>query len=234
MEMKNKKAILVWSDGIETNYTEYTSTPDKTAVEQAQDQMHKEYQEHGEADEECGAFEGDMECYFAAEDQDSCRWTIIPVSEDEVVGKNKGCFVVTNIEWNTDGDQKILDTLPKEVVLLEKFDLENYLDKDRLLDDVSDWLSAEYGYCHSIMSKDRWEVLRNCVDFQEIYDCVFNKYGVEDYCSILDKIEDELETYENSSSEKWQEAVENGNIPDSIQWFCGMIDTEYFLNECWI
>lgn len=148
MEMKNKKAILVWSDGIETNYTEYTSTPLKTAVEQAQDQMHKEYQEHGEADEECGAFEGDMECYFAAEDQDSCRWTIIPVSEDEVVGKNKGCFVVTNIEWDTDGDQKILDTLPKEVVLPEKFDLEDYLDKDRLLDDVSDWLSEKLGYCH--------------------------------------------------------------------------------------
>lgn len=87
--MKNKKAILVWSDGIETNYTEYTSTPDKTAVEQAQDQMHKEYQEHGEANEECGAFEGDMECYFAAEDQDSCRWTVIPVSEDEAVKKTK-------------------------------------------------------------------------------------------------------------------------------------------------
>lgn len=52
------------------------------------------------------------------------------------------------------------------------------------------------------MSKDRWEVLRNCADFQKIYDYVFNKYGVEDYCSILDKIEDELETYENSSSEK--------------------------------
>lgn len=84
------------------------------------------------------------------------------------------------------------------------------------------------------MSKDRWEVLRNCADFQEIYDYVFNKYGVEDYCSILDKIEDELEFYENSSSEKWQEAAENENIPDSIQWFCGMIDTEYFLNECWI
>lgn len=84
------------------------------------------------------------------------------------------------------------------------------------------------------MSKDRWEVLRNCADFQEVYDYVFNKYGVEDYCSILDKIEDELKTYENSSSEKWQEAVENENISDSIQWFCGIIDTEYFLNECWI
>ena len=74
MEMKNKKAILVWSDGIETNYTEYTSTPDKTAIEQAQDQMHKEYQEHGKANEECGAFEGDMDCKFAAEDQESYRW----------------------------------------------------------------------------------------------------------------------------------------------------------------
>ena len=81
------------------------------------------------------------------------------------------------------------------------------------------------------MSKDRWKVLRNCADFQEIYDYVFNKYGVEDYCSILDKIEDELETYENSSSEKWQEAVENENISDSIQWFFGIIDTEYFLNQ---
>ena len=162
MEMKNKKAILVWSDGIETNYTEYTSTPDKTAIEQAQDQMHKEYQEHGEANEECGAFEGDMECYFAAEDQDSCRWTIIPVLEDEVVGKNKGCFVVTNIEWDTDGDQKILDTLPKEVVLPEKFDLEDYLDKDRLLDDVSDWLSAEYGYCHSRFCLNHNKDVSNC------------------------------------------------------------------------
>ena len=69
------------------------------------------------------------------------------------------------------------------------------------------------------MSKDRWEVLRNCADFQEIYDYVFNKYGVEDYCSILDKIEDELETYENSSSEKWQEAVENGKYNETmIYW----------------
>ena len=170
MEMKNKKAILVWSDGIETNYTEYTSTPDKTAIEQAQDQMHKEYQEH----EECGAFEGDMECYFAAEDQDSCRWTIIPVSEDEVVWKNKGCFVVTNIEWDTDGDQKILDTLPKEVVLPEKFDLEDYLDKDRLLDDVSDWLSAEYGYCHSRFCLNHNKDVSNCEKVTICLEDLFN------------------------------------------------------------
>ena len=144
--MRNKKAILVWSDGIETNYTEYTSTPLKTAVAQAQEQMHKEYQEHGEANEECGAFEGDMECYFAAEDQDSCRWTIIPVSEDEE--NNDHRFIATEIEWDTDGDQEILDLLPKRVILPEEFCIDDYLDTERLLDDVSDWLSAEYEYCH--------------------------------------------------------------------------------------
>lgn len=83
------------------------------------------------------------------------------------------------------------------------------------------------------MSKDRWKVLRDCADFQEVYNYVFNKYGAEDYCSVLDKIEDELEAYENSSDKEWQEAVENENIPDSIQWFCGMIGTECFLKECW-
>ena len=147
--MKNKKAILVWSDGIETNYTEYTSTPDKTAVEQAQDQMHREYQEHGEANEECGAFEGDMECYFAAEDQDSCRWTIIPVSEDETESfENDVRIVATDIKWDTDGDQEILDLLPKRVILPEEFCIDDYLDTERLLDDVLDWLSAEYEYSH--------------------------------------------------------------------------------------
>lgn len=146
--MRNKKAILVWSDGIETNYTEYTSTQLKTAVAQAQEQMHKEYQEHGEANEECGAFEGDRECYFAAEDQDSCRWTVIPVSEDKDEN-NSDRLIATSIEWDTDGDQEVLDMLPKRVVLPEQFNLDEYLDKDRLLDDISDWLSDEYEYCHS-------------------------------------------------------------------------------------
>ena len=148
--MKNRKAILVWSDGIETYYMEFTSTQEKTAVEQAQEQMYKEYQNHGEADEEYGAFEGDMECYFAADDQDSCRWTIIPVSEDETEScENDVRIVATDIEWDTDGDQEVLDMLPKRVVLPEQFNLEKYLDKDRLLDDISDWLSDEYEYCHS-------------------------------------------------------------------------------------
>ena len=60
----------------------------------------------------------------------------------------------TNIKWDvTDGSEdmtkedmdEILSTLPTEV------EIPDYLitdDEDDLLDDVSDWLSDEYGFCH--------------------------------------------------------------------------------------
>ena len=60
-----------------------------------------------------------------------------------------------NIKWDvTDGAEdmtkedmdEILLTLPTEV------EIPNYLitnDKDDSLDDISDWLSDEYGFCHN-------------------------------------------------------------------------------------
>ena len=50
-----------------------------------------------------------------------------------------------NIKWDTDGDMELLEELPTEV------EIPDYLitdDEDDLLDDVSDWLSDEYGFCH--------------------------------------------------------------------------------------
>ena len=58
-----------------------------------------------------------------------------------------------NIKWDvTDGAEdmtkedmdEILSTLPTEV------EIPSYLitDEDDLLDDISDWLSDEYGFCH--------------------------------------------------------------------------------------
>ena len=49
-----------------------------------------------------------------------------------------------NIKWDTDGDMEVFDELPTEV------EIPDYLitDEDDLLDDVSDWLSDEYGFCH--------------------------------------------------------------------------------------
>ena len=51
----------------------------------------------------------------------------------------------TNIKWDTDGDMELLEELPTEV------EIPDYLitdDEDDLLDDVSDWLSDEFGFCH--------------------------------------------------------------------------------------
>ena len=50
-----------------------------------------------------------------------------------------------NIKWDTDGDIELLEELPTEV------EIPDYLitdDEDDLLDDVSDWLSDEFGFCH--------------------------------------------------------------------------------------
>ena len=50
-----------------------------------------------------------------------------------------------NIKWDTDGDMELLEELPTEV------EIPDYLitdDEDDLLDDVSDWLSDEFGFCH--------------------------------------------------------------------------------------
>lgn len=58
-----------------------------------------------------------------------------------------------NIKWDvTDGAEdmtqeeinEILDTLPTEI------EVPNYLgdDEDEFLDNVSDWLSDEFGFCH--------------------------------------------------------------------------------------
>ena len=69
---------------------------------------------------------------------------------------------VYDIKWDvTDGTEemtpeKIEETLvmlPKEIELPEEFNKENYMedgefDEDAWLDEISDWLSDEYGFCH--------------------------------------------------------------------------------------
>ena len=55
---------------------------------------------------------------------------------------------VVKIKWDTDGDMKILKSLPKEIDITDEFDVNDYEDEEQLLDDISDWLSDTYGYCH--------------------------------------------------------------------------------------
>lgn len=56
---------------------------------------------------------------------------------------------VVKIKWDTDGNMKILKSLPKEIDITDEFDINDYEDdEDQLLDDVSNWLSDTYGCCH--------------------------------------------------------------------------------------
>lgn len=56
---------------------------------------------------------------------------------------------VVKIKWDTDGDKELLKSLPKEIDITDEFDVNDYEDdEDQLLEDISDWLSDTYGYCH--------------------------------------------------------------------------------------
>lgn len=69
---------------------------------------------------------------------------------------------IYDIKWDvTDGAEEMtpeeieetLAILPKEIELPEEFNKENYMeddefDEDAWLDEISDWLSEDYGFCH--------------------------------------------------------------------------------------
>ena len=65
--------------------------------------------------------------------------------------------IVKDIEWDTDGDEEVFDSLPQEIILPKKFSKENSKnekgifgkeEKAERLEDISDWLSEEYEFCH--------------------------------------------------------------------------------------
>lgn len=55
-------------------------------------------------------------------------------------------IIATNIQWDTDGDKQLLAELPKEVEIPTEVILDALNDNE---DAISDYLSDEYGYCHS-------------------------------------------------------------------------------------
>lgn len=66
-------------------------------------------------------------------------------------------YIAKKIKWDTDGDQDTFDSLPQNVILPCKFSKEKYEDENgvfgkaemiEMQDDISDWLSNEYGFCH--------------------------------------------------------------------------------------
>ena len=81
-----------------------------------------------------------------------------------------------NIKWDTDGDKEVLNKLPTEMVIPDELEEMYKKDKEYALEEISDWLSDETGFCH-----DGFEIEK-----------VITKEFVED--DLYDFFSDKMET----------------------------------------
>lgn len=56
-------------------------------------------------------------------------------------------YNIVNIKWDTDGDEDLFASLPQEIDLPLQF--ASVAENEDYLDEISDWLSDEYGYCNN-------------------------------------------------------------------------------------
>lgn len=52
----------------------------------------------------------------------------------------------TNIKWDTDGDMEV--DLPTEMIVPDELEKMYKKDREFALEEISDWLSDEIGFCH--------------------------------------------------------------------------------------
>ena len=53
-----------------------------------------------------------------------------------------------NIKWDTDGGKKVFNELPTEMIIPDELEEMYKKDKEFALEEISDWLSDETGFCH--------------------------------------------------------------------------------------
>lgn len=82
---------------------------------------------------------------------DTCEWCPIQKAYDEVENFEKVNSTITvriyNIKWDIDEEEDEKLNLPDEVV--HTFYEYNDINDEDLLDEIVDWLSDEYGFCHN-------------------------------------------------------------------------------------
>lgn len=83
-----------------------------------------------------------------------------------------------NIMWDTDGDNEIFEELPKEMFIPDKLEIMYEEDKEYALEEISDWLSDETGFCHNGFTVVK-EITKESVE-NELYDFFNNKMETGD------------------------------------------------------
>lgn len=74
-----------------------------------------------------------------------------------------------NIKWDTDGDMEVFDELPTEMIFPNELEELYKEDKEYALEEISDWISDEIGFCHAgfevVMEITRQSVENELFDF---------------------------------------------------------------------
>lgn len=65
-------------------------------------------------------------------------------------------YNIVNIKWDTDGDEELFASLPQEIDLPLQF--ASVAENEDYLDEISDWLSDEYGYCNNGFSVQKTHI----------------------------------------------------------------------------
>lgn len=79
-----------------------------------------------------------------------------------------------NIKWDTDGDIKVFDELPTEMIIPNKLEELYKKDREYALEEISDWLSDETGFCHAGFEIER-RITRKSVE-NDLYDFSMTKW----------------------------------------------------------
>ena len=101
-----------------------------------------------------------------------------------------------NIKWDTDGDKEVLNELPTEMIIPNELEELYKKDREYALEEISDWLSDETGFCHAGFEIEK----------------VITKESVEN--DLYDFFNDKMETGDASEIEGvWKQYdPANGNI----------------------
>lgn len=74
---------------------------------------------------------------------------------------------------------------------------------------------------------NKWNYLNECADGAHVISKIKSCY--DDYEQELDRIEFEIQAYNNTSDEEWNMIVKEGKVPTSVLWYAGLLSTEDYL-----
>ena len=89
-----------------------------------------------------------------------------------------------NIKWDTDEDKEGFNELPTEMIIPNELEELYKKDKEYALEEISDWLSDETGFCHEGFEVIK-KITKDSVE-NEIFDFLINKIEIGDVPEIED------------------------------------------------